>query len=426
MKLVRPAQYLDAQTIKIIDSIMGSGKSSWSIQYMNSAPARQKFIYITPFTDEVDRIIASCDKREFIQPSNDEGTKLEDVKRLISEGADIASTHALFQRVDAELLDLLDIENYTLILDEVMNVISPLSDYPKSDLKLLYTEGIIKVDDGGFVHWNNPEYDSDGYFTKIRNLANSGNLMMHEDSEGQPVVLYWTFPAETFRCFEDIYLLTYLFDGQVQRAYFDLFKVNYEYYSVDKIDGLYQLVEYKQYQQEQLSHIRDNITIYTPAPTDKNDLNKVGSKRNDFSVGNLKTRRKQSAVKKVIKNHAYNFYRNKCKVKSDAVMWTTFKEFQVDLVPMGLSEAFVAVNSRATNQYQEKSVCIYLANRFMNPITKNFFLKHGVQVDEDIYALAELLQWLFRSRIRKGQPIYVYIPSKRMRDLLVDYLESNS
>lgn len=107
-----------------------------------------KFIYITPFTDEVERIISDCISREFVQPSNEDGTKLEDIKRLISEGADIASTHSLFQRVDAELLDLLASENYTLILDEVMNVIAPLEEYTKSDLRLLYSEGIIKVDDG--------------------------------------------------------------------------------------------------------------------------------------------------------------------------------------------------------------------------------------------------------------------------------------
>lgn len=426
MNLINPVRQLNTPTIKVIDSIMGSGKSSWAIHHMNNAPARQKFIYITPFTDEVKRIISDCTSREFVQPSNEDGTKLEDIKRLISEGADIASTHSLFQRVDAELLDLLASENYTLILDEVMNVIAPLEEYTKSDLRLLYSEGIIKVDDGGFVRWNKPEYDSDdGYFTKIRNLANAGNLMMYENDEGQPVVLYWTFPAESFHCFDEIYLLTYLFDGQIQRAYFDLFRVQYNYHSVANIEGTYQLTEYNQYHNEQLAHIRDNINIYTPSPADRKDMNKVGDKRIDFSMSNLRTRTKQTAIKKVLKDNAYNFYRNKCKVSTDEVMWTTFKEFQDTLTPTGLKNSFVSVNCRATNQYQDKSVCIYLANRFMNPVTKNFFFKHGVQVDEDTFALSELLQWLFRSRIRHGQQINVYIPSKRMRTLLTDYLEGD-
>lgn len=424
MNLTKPTNFFKAPIIKVVDSIMGSGKSSWAINLMNEAPARQKFIYITPFTDEVERIISNCTNREFVQPSDNESTKFEDIKRLIAEGVDIASTHSLFQRVDAELLELLEMENYTLVLDEVMDVISPLNEYTQEDLKLLYSEGILKVDEEGLVRWHKADYDGEeGYFAKLRNLANSGNLMMYEDAEGQPVVLYWTFPAETFRFFENIYLLTYLFDGQVQRAYFDLFNIQYEYHSVANIDGVFQLTEYGKYHAEQLKQIKKNIHIYKPKPTDRKDMNKVGDKRNDFSVGNLNTRSKQSAIKKLIKDSSYNFYRNKCKVTTEEVMWTTFKKHEKAFMPTGLSDCFVPVNSRATNQYQHKSTCIYLSNRFMNPVTKNFFTNKDVQVNEDTFALSEMLQWLFRSRIRVGKPINVYIPSKRMRTLLEDYLE---
>ncbi|TKI85383.1 hypothetical protein FC699_30675, partial [Bacillus wiedmannii] len=101
--------------INIIDSIMGSGKTSWAIQFMKNAPAYQKFIYITPFKNEVERIITSVN-RNFQQPQADcKGeTKLEDIKRLISEGKNIVSTHSLFRNIDNEVIDLLDMENYTL------------------------------------------------------------------------------------------------------------------------------------------------------------------------------------------------------------------------------------------------------------------------------------------------------------------------
>ena len=35
-------------TITVIDSLMGSGKTSWSIQYINDNPY-ENFLYITPF-----------------------------------------------------------------------------------------------------------------------------------------------------------------------------------------------------------------------------------------------------------------------------------------------------------------------------------------------------------------------------------------
>ena len=39
--------------ITIIDSIMGSGKTSWAIQMMKEAPPTQNFIFITPFLSEM-------------------------------------------------------------------------------------------------------------------------------------------------------------------------------------------------------------------------------------------------------------------------------------------------------------------------------------------------------------------------------------
>lgn len=42
--------------IKVCDAIMGSGKSSAAITYMNEHPD-DKFIYITPYLNEVKRIV---------------------------------------------------------------------------------------------------------------------------------------------------------------------------------------------------------------------------------------------------------------------------------------------------------------------------------------------------------------------------------
>ncbi|MFE8695968.1 hypothetical protein ACFYKT_06350 [Cytobacillus sp. FJAT-53684] len=410
--------------INIIDSIMGSGKTSWAIQHMKNAPAYQKFIYITPFTNEVERVITSVN-RDFKQPQADfKGeTKLEDIKRLIGNGENIVSTHSLFQRVDSEIIDLLEMENYTLILDEVMNVVEQMDEFSKDDLKMLYTKDVIEVDEKGFVHWKQADY-KEGFFEKIRNLANSGNLMMYEDESREPVAVYWTFPAETFQCFDDIYILTYMFDGQIQRAYFDLFGRHYIYKSIEKEGNEYKLADYISYSSEKRSQIRELVNIYYPRITDKKNMNKIGSKTTSFSVSDLKNKTKATETKRVLKNCAYNFYRHKCKVPTDEVMWTTFKQFKTQLTPTGLKEQFVSVNARATNEFQHKSTLIYFANIYTNPVTKNFFSRQGVEVNMDLFALSELLQWIFRSRIRTGKPINVYIPSMRMRTLLEKYLNN--
>lgn len=59
-----------------------------------------------------------------------------------------------------------------------------------------------------------------------------------------------------------------------------------------------------------------------------------------------------------------------------------------------------------------------MCNIFFNPILKNFFESKGVRIEEDKWALSEFLQFMFRSGIRKGEHIRIYIPSLRMRNLL--------
>ena len=51
-----------------------------------------------------------------------------------------------------------------------------------------------------------------------------------------------------------------------------------------------------------------------------------------------------------------------------------------------------------------------------------FFTEKGVNIDEETWALSELIQWLFRSAIREENEINLYIPSKRMRNLLQEWL----
>lgn len=407
--------------VNVVDSIMGSGKTSWAIQYMNESSLNKRFIFITPFKKEIDRVINSME-REFVQPEVIQaGRKIDSLKKLIKEGKDIVSTHALFLKMDDELIDLIEIQGYTLILDEVIKVVENVK-ISQDDLKLLLSaknyngDPVITVKSNGFVQWNDTEYRV-GNFKKILDLANAGNLMIHNNT-----AMYWLFPIEVFSSFEEVYILTYLFHGQIQRYYFDLFEVTYDFYSVRKIDGSYKLIDYIPLENENRDHLSKLIHIHYSKITDKNDLNRIGKGRGPFSKSHLEKLVGTKSKRDIIKNNAYNYYRHKLKVPTEAVMWTTFKDLKQKLQPTGLKDQFVAVTAKATNDYADKSVCIYLANRFMNPVTKQFFTSRSIDVNEDLFALSELVQWIFRSRIRKGEDIHIYVPSERMRNILEKYL----
>jgi len=405
--------------VTVVDSMMGTGKTSFAIQMMDDADASKKFIYITPFLNEVERVRTSCKKRSFVQPESQKGKKKKDnLMSLIAERKDIVSTHALFKKIDEPMIDLLKASGYTLILDEVMNVIEqePIS---ASDLKmLLKAEKLVVKVESGFCQWNDEDYDKDGTFNNIRRLAETNNLMLHNNT-----ALYWTFPVSAFTCFDEVYILTYLFDGQVQKYYYDMFNIQYSYKAVAKTGDKYQLVPYIPLHLEDRSHLKELINIHY------SDLNKVGDDYHSFSATKLKryaTDKEYTEMRNKIKNNAYNYYRHKLKAPTDAVIWTTFlgdkDKVKKALTPIGLGKKFVQVNCRATNDYADKSVCIYLANIYFNPIMVQLFKGKGVEVNEELYALSELLQWMFRSRIRKNEPIDIYIPSSRMRQLLEDYL----
>ena len=74
------------------------------------------------------------------------------------------------------------------------------------------------------------------------------------------------------------------------------------------------------------------------------------------------------------------------------------------------------------DDYKDKTNCAYLINRYYNPMINRFFTDKGVKIEEDIWALSELIQWLFRSAIREEKEVNLYMPSSRMRSLLKDWL----
>lgn len=407
-------------TINVVDAPCGYGKTSWAIQYMNSMPIdSHQFIYVTPFLDEVERVKNSVSNRLFHDPIVKKGeTKLDDVHRLLGEGKDICTTHALFQMANSETMELLRVNNYTLILDEVINVIEQVP-LRKNDLDILFDANVISIEPKHglkYIKWNEDKKDFDTRYNGIKQKALTNNLMYCDNS-----ALIWNFPCEIFLSFQNVFILTYLFKGQIQRAYYDLHEIKYRYLSVSKDTDGYILIPYIERIPYDKAVLSKNIEIYI------GDLNKVGDRAYSLSKSWLeKPANKELVVK--LRNNARNYLMNMCKEKVDNVMWTTVKgdkgKIQKKVSPRGYAKGFIQMKERATNQYKEKYCLVYLVNRYLNPIEKKFFEQYGVEIDQDAWALSELIQWVWRSRIRDGLPIKLYIPSKRMRDLFLAYLKS--
>ena len=89
--------------INIVDAICGEGKSTSLINYINNKEnCNKKFLYITPFLSEIERIKQECPNKNFKSPECNKGAKIYDIKRLLSKGENIVSSHALFKKFDED------------------------------------------------------------------------------------------------------------------------------------------------------------------------------------------------------------------------------------------------------------------------------------------------------------------------------------
>lgn len=399
--------------VKVIDMVMGSGKTSAAINYINqSDDENEKFLYITPFLSEIERIKEKCCQKKFKSPEVF-GTKLNGIKYLIEKGENIVSTHALFQSFDKEIVDMCRSQNYTLIMDEVTNVIEPYS-ISKQDFDTLINKYAYVEKDTNLIKWRDEAKDYDGKFTDEKRLCEFNCLAYYGQS-----VMMWLFPIDVFNAFRNVYILTYLFKAQMQCYYYDFYKLPYKYVYVkgDNVDN-YQFtdepINERKHNYRELIHICDN---------DK--LNMIGDRNSDLSM-NWYYRNKENIVMKQLKNNLYNYFNNIRQTKSKLNLWTTYKDYKPYLQGKGYSKSYLSHNARATNEYKDRISVAYPINRFMNTYIKQFFEVNNVMVNEDGFATSEMLQFIWRSAIREGKEIWLYIPSIRMRTLLEKWIEDNS
>lgn len=399
--------------ITVIDSPMGSGKTTWAIENLLKSDPEESLVYITPFLSEIDRIItATKDSRRFQTPINKGDGKLMAINGLLQNERDIAATHELFKHLDSDSHKYIQQNNYTLILDEVLDVISPYN-IRSGDMKILTENNMISIDEDGFLLWTSDGLGDESAYEEIKNLIKNKCLVCVNDK-----ILLWRYPPEIFKMFSKVYILTYLFDASIMCSYFKFNNIEYAKKSIQKDDSdEYILTEYKPFN---ASIYADLINIY------EGSLNRnIDQKPKNLSKSWYINPNSEDDIRQ-LKNNIYNYFKNIVKAKSDTMMWTCFKQDIEKLKGKGYTKSHVSCNCRSTNSYADRENLAYMVNRYLNPGIPAYFKKKNIKIDEDMYALSEMIQWIWRSRIRNGQPINIYIPSIRMRKLLKRWLRGDT
>ena len=403
--------------IKIIDKPCGSGKTTAMINNFNN---QDKYLVIVPMLSEVDRIVEGSKEVEFVQPhanDNNEGTKYASLEEYLNQGRNIVSTHKMFESL-APLAKAGLLSDYHIIIDEVPDVVQPIAKKSKTSIDEFYIDtGFIEVDEGsGLVRptqkWIDTQNQvSDTLSPKILSAAMSGCLYLQDRQ-----MFIWALPQSILKSGLSLTVLTYKAEGSLFVAYLRKLGLSFQLETDASMDN--------QFREKAAELIAIN---YIQALKDEK-----------FSHNAQQKGCKSASYCKKVSSSLKNLRGRKLRdVNAKDILITCMKEAwlkpandnNVKLGPFAkdsrLGEAnWIPNTTRGTNDYAHCSHLIYLYDQHPHPFITRW-LGDSSTAFADAYALTELIQWVWRSRVRKGEPITVYIPSLRMRMLFEIWLRGN-
>lgn len=400
--------------VEIVDSCMGTSKTTYILRWIDSQP-NNKFIFVSPLLSEVEeggRIHKDLSNVVFEVPSNEDSTKSESFLTLLRQGCNVACTHSLYLCMTDKHLKEISEQGYIVIIDEEIDVIGGFDKYSENDLEWLLDRKDISIDDkDGMVSWvgNRDKIQSDHKYYDFLQYCDSKSLYSTRRSSTMMVT---QLPIRLFEVAERVIILTYMFSGNVLDCFLRLkgFSVKeFKEISCDTIDK---------------ERLRSLITLVPPS-----------KKLMDYSMSATWWAEASGEQIKHVKNYIETTAK-KYGMLADDVLWTLPKSRAVKMgnngkiivKPKGYTKdsnrepCYLASNTRATNIYAHKRAMIHCYSRYPIQSVRSYLQDYGCPVEAGVFALSELLQWLWRGCIRKGEPMLVAIGSKRMHKLFLDWL----
>ncbi len=401
--------------VEVVDSMMGTHKTTNILKWMDSNP-NNKYIYVSPLLSEVDegcRVHRELKNVTLEIPTNELSSKSSSLLSMLKAGDSIACTHSLYLAMREPHFRAIRENGYIVVVDEEVDVIGGFDRYSSNDLKWLLQEEEIEISEvDGSVSWiGEREFIKNGHkYSDFLQYCDSDSLYSSKRSAS---IMVTQLPIKLFECAKQVIILTYLFDGNVLDCFLKL-----KGFEVKKFEGIELVPTDKQ-------KVRDLITLIPPS-----------AKMEGYSLSSSWWK---EASSKQIKDVA-NFIRTNARshnLKGRDVLWTAPKNRSIGtsnskniLKPSGYikdaedgSSCFLSATTRATNEFDHKRAMFHCYNRFPLVSISSYLQDYGYPVDLEVFATSELLQWLWRGCIRRGEPMIVGIASKRMYGYFNNWLE---
>ena len=402
--------------ITIKDFPCGSGKTTSMIKEFNK---ESKYLVILPLLTEVDRVIKESIDVVFVQPSIDDnrlGLKSESLKELLLTGQNIATTHKLYEQL-VPMVELGLLDDYHIIIDEVPDVVKTVSSKSKTSIKEFYINtGFICIDEStGCVlptkKWElNRKEVADTLSPNILTYAETGCLYLLGDQ-----LFVWAMPSKLLLAGQSVTILTFKASGSILLSYLNKLNINYNIISDQFVEEKFRQQAKELITIKEIPSLSKPILTYTGQSEGLNNKSYYPIISN--ALKNLRCRKlKGIPLENILVTclKAGWFKSNKSKNKVSGNFSKSSKIFNAN---------WVSNTTRGTNKYSHCSHLIYLYDQNINPLVGRWINDCSKQFN-DRYALTELIQWVWRSRVRKGEPITLYLPSSRMRKIFTDWIEN--
>jgi len=410
--------------VTIIDRPCGYGKTRAMLR--NLKPERQ-YLLIAPDLEQLSEYI----KHSVVPltepqtwPETEHRRKRDHLQELLEEGHSVVTTHAMYTDI-AYLAQAGLLMRYDVICDEVLEVaevatgeVTKTAGQRSSGVtmqswkKLYLGNGYAVIDPETSLvipteKWEQSQ-DVRELSTNLYNMASVQTLYAVGDN-----ILVNELPPVLLKAVGSLTIYTFMAEGSLMAAFLRRCGINYTH-DVDQTAN------------EKFREDAKRLITIEAMP-------KLRSILFSHTAQGRLTKTQASVVAKVLKQLREGKLKGadltKVLVTSAKSKWFNDREGTKPGPFSSGSRMFDATNwvgntTRGTNQYRDCTHLIYLWCQHLNPTIAQF-LNVGDAAHRDMYSLSELLQWVYRSQIRDGKPITLYLPSNRMRSILQRWLDGD-
>lgn len=428
-----------ALQIELFEGIMGSGKTTAILEYMKENPSK-RFLYITPLLSESETRVANTDGLDISIPlvSEEHKSKSASTLALLKEGKNISTTHALYEHLTEKHLKLIKEMDYIVVIDEQLQMLKAYKDLSTKDINNLIGNNLVDITEGAVTWIGGMPLE------KYSSFKNKCDLKRLHTAARSDSMVTEQLPIRLITSANRVILCTYMFYGNVLERFLSMQGVTFTPF-VDKklmyVDkaGIRKLITLvgSSTQLKKVSKFSLSYSWYaSAAPEDLKEIAKAitsvgkscGALKNDlcWSVPKLYTLN----GKKVIKPLRYPA----SDVKVDSILEDE-SMIEVESVD-GIRQldsvqkdadvgCYLPCSSIATNLYKNRSTMIHCISRYPNTVVSAYMQEKGFPIDTKVFALSEIVEWVWRSCIRDGKPINLCIMSEKMRGYFVEWLNSD-